>query len=100
MPKTKRQPEVEETKAEIAVQPKKTPASSKPVKKTTALAPAAPLDLWRAFDDAFGRFRSDFEDLLFPSFWDRALPAAWRKGQVIQKEKPAGTTPIHPSIQR
>jgi HSP20 family protein len=37
------------------------------------MAPAAPQDLWRAFDDAFERFRGDFEDLLFPSYWDRML---------------------------
>ena len=72
--KDKKQPEAEETKkAEIAVPTKKAPASSKPRKKPTAIAPADPLDLWNAFDDVFGRFRSDFEDLLFPSYWNRAL---------------------------
>jgi HSP20 family protein len=63
----------EAKKTEVAVTTKKAPAVRKPKEKTVAIAPAAPLDLWRAFDDAFGRFRSDFEDLLFPSYWDRAL---------------------------
>jgi HSP20 family protein len=71
MPKKKQPTEGEETKkTEVAVTTKKTPASKKPKEKSTALAPAAPQDLWRAFDDVFGRFRSDFEDLLFPSYWD------------------------------
>jgi HSP20 family protein len=74
MPKKKKPAEGEETKkTEVAVTAKKTPAPSKPREKPTAMAPAAPLDLWRSFDDVFRRFRSDFEDLLFPSYWDRAL---------------------------
>jgi HSP20 family protein len=74
MPKNKKPTEGEEAKkTEIAVTATKAPAKSKPQKKPSALASAAPLDLWRAFDDVFGRFRSDFEDLLFPSYWDRAL---------------------------
>ena len=73
MSKEKKQPEVEAKKTEITVPTKKAPAHSKPRKKPTAIAPAAPMDLWSAFDDVFGRFRSDFEDLLFPSYWDRAF---------------------------
>jgi HSP20 family protein len=75
MPKKKKKPtKGEETKkTKVAVTKKKAPAAKKPKEKPTALAPAAPQDLWRAFDDVFGRFRSDFEDLLFPSYWDRAL---------------------------
>lgn len=74
MSKEKKQPEAEEIKkTEIAVPTKRAPVSSKPRKKPTAIAAAAPLDLWRAFDDVFGRFRNDFEDLLFPSYWDRAI---------------------------
>ena len=73
MPKKKKPAEKEAKKTEVAVTAKKAPASRKPKKKATALAPAAPQDLWRAFDDTFDRFRSDFEDLLFPSYWDRAL---------------------------
>lgn len=74
MPKKKKTSEGEETKkTEVAVTTKKAPATKEPKEKPTALAPAGPLDLWRAFDDVFGRFRSDFEDLLFPSYWDREL---------------------------
>jgi HSP20 family protein len=73
MPKKKKPPEGEEAKkTEVAITTKKAPAS-KPKEKPTALTPAAPLDLWKAFDDAFVRFRSDFQDLLFPSYWDRTL---------------------------
>ncbi len=50
---------MKKTKAEI----------SKPSERPTVLARAAPLNIWRAFDDIFGRFRNDFEDLLFPSPW-------------------------------
>ena len=71
MPKKKKPTEGKEAqKTEVAVTTKKAPASRKPKEKPTALASTAPLDLWRAFDDVFGRFRSDFEDLLFPSYWD------------------------------
>lgn len=74
MPKKKKMREGKKTKkTEVAVKRKKAPAPSKPREKMTVLAPAAPLDLWRAFDDVFERFRSDFEDLLFPSYWDREL---------------------------
>jgi HSP20 family protein len=74
MPKKKKSAEAEETKkTDLAVTTKKTSASKKPKEKPTAIAPAAPRDLWSAFDDVFERFRSDFEDLLFPSYWDRAL---------------------------
>jgi HSP20 family protein len=74
MSKKKKTAEDEETKkTEVAVATKKVPASKKPKEKPTALAPAAPQDRWRVFDGAFERFRSDFEDLLFPSYWDRAL---------------------------
>lgn len=73
VPKEKEQPEIEERKkAEITVKPKKEPLSRKP-RKPTAIAPVAPLDLWRAFDDIFERFRSDFQDMFFPTSWDRML---------------------------
>jgi HSP20 family protein len=71
--KEKKQPEAEAKKNVIAVPTKKTPVSSKPRKRPTAIAPAAPRDLWRAFDDTFARFRSDFEDLLFPAEWAKAF---------------------------
>jgi HSP20 family protein len=73
MPKKKKPAEGEEAKkTEVAITTKKAPPS-KPKEKPAALAPAAPRDLWRAFDDVFKRFRSDFEDILFPPYWDRAL---------------------------
>lgn len=31
-------------------------------------------DLWRAFDNIFESFRSDFEDLLFPTPWKSSYP--------------------------
>jgi HSP20 family protein len=75
MTEKKKPAEGEETskKAEIAVTKKKPAAISKPAKKTSALAPASPSDLWQAFDDTFARFRSDFEDLLFPANWAEAF---------------------------
>lgn len=38
-------------------------------KRTTTLAAPSSKDLWREFDNTFTRFRSDFEDLLFPTIW-------------------------------
>jgi HSP20 family protein len=74
MPKKKKAAEAEETeKTEVAVTKKKLPETSRPSRKPTALAPVAPLDVWRAFDDVFERFRGDFENLLFPSPWTGAL---------------------------
>jgi HSP20 family protein len=73
MPKKKKSNEEEAKKKEVTVTTKQAPASISPREKPTALATVAPLDLWRAFDDVFGRFRSDFEDIIFPSYWDRTL---------------------------
>jgi len=56
-------------KTELAVTKKKPTAISKPAKKSSAVAPATPSDIYQAFDDTFERFRNDFEDLLFPSTW-------------------------------
>jgi HSP20 family protein len=56
-------------KTEVVVTKKEPTAISKPSKKKSALAPAAPSDLWQAFDETFARFRNDFEDLLFPANW-------------------------------
>ena len=53
-------------KTEIAVSEKK-PAAIRRPKKPTAIKPATPQDLWKAFDETFERFRNDFETLLFPS---------------------------------
>jgi HSP20 family protein len=60
-------------KTEIAITKKKPAVVSKPKKQTYALAPTAPTDLYEAFDDTFERFRRDFEDVLFPSYWDKAM---------------------------
>ena len=60
-------------KTELAITKKKTVSVSKPKKKTATLARTAPQDLYQAFDDTFDRFRSDFEDLLFPSTWPTTL---------------------------
>jgi len=32
------------------------------------------MDLWRSFNNVFNSFRSDFEDLLFPSPWTSIFP--------------------------
>jgi len=53
---------------EIAIT-KKSSAIVKPEKKARGVAPADSSDLWQAFDDTFEKFRSDFEDLLFPANW-------------------------------
>jgi HSP20 family protein len=74
MPKKKKTSKGEEPKkTDVAVATKRAHASRKTKEKVTAMAPAAPQDLWRTFDDVFDRFRSDFEDLLFPSYWDRTF---------------------------
>jgi HSP20 family protein len=57
--KTNKQP-----KNEIAIKKKTPPARTK--KKPAAVAKSKGIDLEQAFDEAFDRFRSDFEDLLFP----------------------------------
>jgi HSP20 family molecular chaperone IbpA len=59
--------DVPSKKNELVLTKKKPAAISKLKKKTANLAPAAPQDLYQAFDDTFERFRNDFEDLLFPS---------------------------------
>jgi HSP20 family protein len=71
--KNKLEEKEEMKKAEIAVKKKKGPAKSNAAKKPTALASAPPQDLWQTFDDIFERFRSDFEDFLFPSPWTSTL---------------------------
>lgn len=55
-----------------------------PIKKGKEIIPSkenpfefatiSPSDLWHSFDDVFSRFRSDFEDLLFPSPWTSIFP--------------------------
>jgi len=65
--------DVTSKKNEIAITKKKTIAISKPQKQTYAIIPSVPTDLYEAFDDTFERFRKDFEDVLFPSYWDKAM---------------------------
>jgi len=60
-------------KSAIAIKKKKLTPISKPVGKTSALAPASPSDVWQAFDDTFARFRSDFADILFPANWAKTI---------------------------
>jgi hypothetical protein len=76
----------EAEKTEVAVKTKATPAPSEVKEKKTALAPTAPLDVWTAFDNAFERFRSDFEDLLFPSYRDRFLVLPETRVPVLDLE--------------
>lgn len=54
-------------KKELAVSKKKTSATAISKRKPTALIPSAPLDFWQSFDEVFGRFRQDFQNLLLPS---------------------------------
>jgi HSP20 family protein len=60
-------------KTEVVITKKKTSALSKSPKKSSDVVPVAPSDLYRAFDDTFERFRTDFEDLFFPSTWASPL---------------------------
>jgi len=60
-------------KNEITIAKKKSPSTRKPQNKSYVLAPTVPSDLYRAFDDTFERFRRDFQDVIFPSFWDKAM---------------------------
>ncbi len=63
-------------KSEIVETQKKKPiAVKRPTKKLARTAPSATTDLWQAFNDTFERFRSDFEDILFPQNWQNILPA-------------------------
>jgi HSP20 family protein len=62
-------------KSEVAVTKKKATAIHKsPQKSSAAITPYTTSDLLQAFDDTFERFRSDFEDLLFPQTWASTLP--------------------------
>ena len=75
MAENKKPVEKEETskKNELAITKKKPSSIRKPQKIPYALASVDPSDLYQAFDDTFERFRSDFEDVIFPSFWDKAM---------------------------
>jgi len=58
-------------KGEIAISKRK-PVAIGPSKKNAAELPSR-ADLWQAFDDTFTRFRTDFEDILFPANWANAF---------------------------
>ena len=68
MSENKKAPEESSKKPKITIK-NKSATAIKPSNKATALAPYSSRDLWREFDNTFDRFRSDFEDLLFPSVW-------------------------------
>jgi len=65
MSETKKTQESAPKKTDLAIKKSKVP-SSKVAKKPTAIAKTKPKNLSRAFDETFDRFRSDFENLLFP----------------------------------
>lgn len=60
-------------KTEVPVEKKKSIVSRK--KESPFVVAPFGSELWRAFDDIFDNFRSDFEELLFPSPWRTAYPA-------------------------
>ena len=70
--KTVKDPEILK-KSEVPISKKETKLSIKPSKKQAAITQVQPQDLWQAFDDTFTRFRTDFEDLLFPANWPEAF---------------------------
>jgi HSP20 family protein len=67
--------EKEETskKTEITIAQKKPTSIRKRQNKSFVLAPTGPSDFYEAFDDTFERFRKEFEDVVFPSYWDKAM---------------------------
>jgi hypothetical protein len=75
MAEKKKPVEKEETskKTEITIAKKKPSSISKARKTSSVLAPIDPSDLYQAFDDTFERFRRDFEDVIFPSYLDKAM---------------------------
>ena len=60
-------------KTEVPVEKKKSIVSRK--KESPFVVAPFGSELWRAFDDIFDNFKSDFEELLFPSPWRTAYPA-------------------------
>lgn len=61
-------------KTEVPVEKKKKSIVARRKESPFVVAPIGS-ELWRAFDDIFESFRSDFEDLLFPSPWTSTYPA-------------------------
>lgn len=72
MPRKKKETK-EKTKTEVPVEKKQKSIAARKKENPFLLAPTGS-DLWRAFDDMFESFKSDFEDLLFPSPWTRTYP--------------------------
>lgn len=60
-------------KTEVPVEKKKKSIVARKKESPFVVAPIGS-ELWRAFDDIFESFRSDFEDLLFPSPWTSSYP--------------------------
>ena len=56
---------------EISITKKSVPVRKHQVKQQAILP--SPSDFYKAFDDTFERFRRDFEDVLFPTYWDRVM---------------------------
>lgn len=73
MPRKKKETK-EKPKTEVPVEKKKKSISAQKKENPFLLAPTGS-DLWRAFDDMFESFKSDFEGLLFPSPWTRTYPS-------------------------
>ncbi len=60
-------------KSELAISKKRKTRITQHSKKPTDISNAPPSEAWLAFNDTFERFRSDFEDLLFPAKWQNAF---------------------------
>ena len=73
MPKKKEAAKEESSKTEVPVEKKEKAIGPRKKESPFLFAPAGS-DPWKTFDEMFENFRSDFEDLLFPSPWTRAYP--------------------------
>jgi HSP20 family protein len=73
MPKKKEAAKERSSKTEVPVKTKEKAIVSQK-KESPFLLASAGSDPWRTFDEMFESFRSDFEDLLFPSPWTRVYP--------------------------
>ena len=71
MPKKKAASKKDNSKTSVPVEKKEKAIVSQ--KESPFLFAPAGSDPWRAFDEIFKNFRSDFEDLLFPSPWTRTF---------------------------
>jgi HSP20 family protein len=74
MPKKKKAPQKKPQTSKKNKVPIKTTKITPRKEKPYEFALITPNDIWSSFDDVFSRFRSDFEDLLFPSHWDNIFP--------------------------